>query len=407
MANPGLLDEEIMQTVTAVNEFGSIRNTHLNIGMSRSAIKRRIEIALERGLISGNPTLPGFEITQISTTEDADGNVKSRSIQQKPETDKEPFQMPVGHALKGVSALVDSEGNVKQKWLKADRKALAVEEIIKAAKEALTDIRGKSTTITPPRFASDEHVSVIPMVDFHLGMMSWGEETGADWDLKIAERVIMGAMGKAISLTPPSAECVILGLGDLFHADGYEPFTRRSKNVLDVDGRYPKILRTGLRMVRGIVDLALANHETVHLRILQGNHSEETELVLAAAMSMFYENEPRVIVDDSPSKIWWKRFGKVFFGATHGHLAKMKDLPLMMAADRPEDWAASTNRRIWTGHLHSDKLFEEGGVVVSCMRTPIQKDAFHSEHKWRSGRSVYTETFRVDGSGSVETKINL
>ena len=114
MANPGLPDEDIMQTVAAVHEFGSIRNTHLNIGMSRSAIKRRIEIALERGLISGNPTLPGFEITRISTTEDADGNVKSRSVQQKPAVDLEPFQMPDGQAIKGVSALLDGEGNVKQ-----------------------------------------------------------------------------------------------------------------------------------------------------------------------------------------------------------------------------------------------------------------------------------------------------
>ena len=407
MANPGLPDEDIMQTVAAVHEFGSIRNTHLNIGMSRSAIKRRIEIALERGLISGNPTLPGFEITRISTTEDADGNVKSRSVQQKPAVDLEPFQMPDGQAIKGVSALLDGEGNVKQQWVKTDRKAQETLSVIEAAKQAMDGLVGASPLVATPKFVEEDHVSVIPLVDWHIGLMSWAEETGENYDLKIAEKVIMDAMARVIGLTPKSKECVVLGLGDMLHADGYEPLTSRSKNVLDVDGRYPKVLKTAIRMIVSTIQLALKNHEIVHVRILPGNHDDQSALAIGIALAMYFENQERVVVDDSPSRFWWKRFGKVFLGATHGDKAKMKELPLVMANDRPQDWAASKHKKIYTGHIHHERTIEEGGVIVSSMRAPVAKDAYHSFEKYRAGRSVYTETFNTNGSMAGTTQINI
>ena len=407
MANPGLSDKEVMHTVAAVQEFGSVRNTHLNIGMSRSTIKRRIEIALERGLINGNPTMPGFEITQISTTEDADGNVKSRSIQQKPETDKQPFQIPHGHALKGVSSLVDGNGDVKQQWFKTDRKAEETLSVIEATKEAMQGLAGTALRLSPPKALERDYVSVIPLVDWHIGLMSWAEETGENYDLKIAEKVIMDAMARVISLTPPSKECVVLGLGDMLHADGYEPVTSRSKNVLDVDGRYPKVLKTAIRMIVATIQLALQNHEVVHVRILPGNHDDQSALAIGIALAMYFENQDRVKVDDSPSRFWWKRFGKVFLGATHGDKAKMKDLPLVMANDRPQDWAASSHKKIYTGHIHHERTIEEGGVVVSSVRSPVAKDAYHSFEKYRAGRSVYTETFNINGSMAGTTQINI
>jgi DNA repair exonuclease SbcCD nuclease subunit len=174
-----------------------------------------------------------------------------------------------------------------------------------------------------------------------------------------------------------------------------------------VDGRYPKVLKTAIRMIVSTIQLALQNHETVHVRILPGNHDDQSALAIGIALSMYFENQERVKVDDSPSRFWWKRFGKVFLGATHGDKAKMKDLPLVMANDRPQDWAASTHKKIYTGHIHHERTIEEGGVIVSSMRTPVAKDAYHSFEKYRAGRSVYSETFNINGSMAGTTQINI
>lgn len=403
----GLSDETIMRTVEAVQLHGSGRQAALALDIARSTVRDHIQKALARNLIDTAPPIPGFEVTRISTTQDADGNVKSQSIQQKPETEKSAFHMPDGHALRGVSALLDENGKVKQQWVKTDRKAQEAFCVVDAAKEAFAGLVGASELIDIPKDIEKDHVSVIPLVDWHIGLMSWAEETGENYDLKIAETVIMDAMKRVIGLTPRSRECVVLGLGDMLHADGYEPVTSRSKNILDVDGRYPKVLKTAIRMIVATVQLALQNHEIVHVRILPGNHDDQSALAIGIALSMYFENQERVRVDDSPSRFWWKRFGKVFLGATHGDKAKMKDLPLLMASDKPQDWAASTHRKIYTGHIHHERTIEEGGVIVSSMRTPVAKDAYHSFEKYRAGRSVYTETFNTNGSMAGTTQINI
>ena len=214
-------------------------------------------------------------------------------------------------------------------------------------------------------------------------------------------------MVSVINQSPPSSHAIILGLGDMLHFDGYEPVTSRSGNFLDADGRYPKVLRTALDMVHSTVDLALQKFRTVEVRVLPGNHDDQSAVALSLALSLFYENNERVTFDDSPSRFWWKRIGKVFLGATHGDKTKMRDLPLVMAADNPQDWADSTYRRIYTGHIHHESAVEEGGVLVTSLRSPVAKDAYHSFSKYRSGRSVYSDTYDVSGRMGSSVKVNL
>lgn len=212
---------------------------------------------------------------------------------------------------------------------------------------------------------------------------------------------------QAMAQSPPSAHGIILGLGDILRFDGYEPITTRPGNFLDADGRDPKVRKTVLDMIRETIDLALQRFQTVEVRILPSNHDDRPAIVLSLAFSLFYENNERVIFDDSPSRFWWRRIGKVFLGATHGDKTKMRDLPLVMAADNPQDWADSTYRRIYTGHIHHESAVEECGVVVTSMHSPVAKDAYHSFSKYRSGRSVYSDTYDVTGRMASSVKVNL
>jgi hypothetical protein len=160
-------------------------------------------------------------------------------------------------------------------------------------------------------------------------------------------------------------------------------------------------------MIFATIDLALTRHKRVVVRILAGNHDQKASIALATALWMTFRGHKRVTVDDSPSYFWWYRFGKVFLGATHGDKAKMQDLPLVMAHDRPMDWAQSTYRRIYTAHVHHESRIEIGGVIVTSMRSPAARDAYHSFEKYRSGRSVYSETFSSDGKSSSGATVNL
>ncbi|MGI8390558.1 hypothetical protein [Brucella anthropi] len=400
-----LSPEALQEAVDLVREHGTILAASRASGIKRSTLQDRVFKAKAAGLFSPTQPIPGFDISRYSSTV-RNGQVVSESIQQKPAEAMGRFNVPDGHYVKGVSALVDAEGNVKQQWLKTGMDPNAL-DIVEAVRDVISDYAGASHLIPEPVVSHDNKFTVYPMADFHIGLMAYARETGENYDLKIARETLMQSMISVINQSPPSAHAIILGLGDMLHFDGYEPVTSRSGNFLDVDGRYPKVLRTALDIIRATIDLALQRHKTVEVRILPGNHDDQSAVALSLAFSLFYENNERVTFDDSPSRFWWKRIGKVFLGATHGDRTKMRDLPLVMAADNPQDWADSTYRRVYTGHIHHESAIEEGGVLVTSMRSPVAKDAYHSFSKYRSGRSVYSDTYDVSGRMASSVKVNL
>jgi len=400
-----LTPAQLTQAVELVREHRTIAAAARASGIPRSTLQERVFKAKVAGIVDPAEPLPGYRIAKYSSTV-KDGRIVSESFQQTPEVDASRFSIPDGHFVKGVSALVDGEGNVKQQWFKTGLDPNAI-DIVEAVRDVIADYAGTSHFIPSPDQTQENTFTVIPLVDWHIGLMSWARETGENYDLKIARKVIMQAMASVIAQSPPSSHGIILGLGDMLHFDGYEPVTARSGNFLDADGRYPKVLKTALDMIRETIDLALQRFQTVEVRILPGNHDDRSAIALSLAFSLFYENNERVIFDDSPSRFWWRRIGKVFLGATHGDKTKMRDLPLVMAADNPQDWADSTYRRIYTGHIHHESAVEEGGVVVTSMRSPVAKDAYHSFSKYRSGRSVYSDTYDVTGRMASSVKVNL
>lgn len=407
-ANQPVTLDQLREVIEASETYPTQVAAAASLDLTRGAFEARLRAArraVDKGLFGTAPVMPGFRISQVSSTKDADGNLVRESIQQRPALRPES-DVPSDMQLDRLSVLKSPTGELLR-WEKYKQGTLSTETIVDALKEAFADKSMRWKPVPPPKRTDDDTVTIYPIVDWHVGLLAWAEETGENYDLSIAQDVILGAMSRLIGASPSSKQAIILGLGDLLHFDGYEAVTSAHGNFLDADGRYPKVLRTAARMILATVDMVLAKHETVLIRMLAGNHDNRSTVAINLALGMRFEGHQRVTVDDSSSYLWYHRFGQNLFGATHGDKAKMRDLPLIMAADRPQDWADSTNRRFYTGHLHSEKGFEDGGVVVTCMRTPVKKDAFHSWEGYRSGRSVYSETYRADGSEAATLTFNL
>ncbi len=63
------------------------------------------------------------------------------------------------------------------------------------------------------------------LADLHMGMFAWAQESGTDWDLKIAENILLESMENLIASTPASHTAMILNLGDTFHANDSKGIT--------------------------------------------------------------------------------------------------------------------------------------------------------------------------------------
>lgn len=281
----------------------------------------------------------------------------------------------------------DGGGPVLLEWVKADRSDF--EEQARAyVQDLLADVKPLKKR-KAPRKSQDDLMACILMGDPHVGMLAWGEETGSDWDLKIAEATLRGAVDRLVESAPQARECLIANLGDYFHMDDRLNATPGSKNPLDVDGRYLKVMRVGIRTMRALIERALEKFPVVRVRNVAGNHDPHSSITLTLTLAALYEQEPRVVIEDSPVPFWTFTFGKSLIGLTHGHQLKKPELMAQyLAVHDPKGWGATQYRHVWHGHIHHRRVQEIGGVVVESFRTLAGPDAWHVAEGYKAGREM-------------------
>ena len=299
-----------------------------------------------------------------------------------------------GMRLTGTSTLMDEDGNVKLQWVKESAKEQKAQAALDVAAAELAKKLPRLAPIALPKNVAEHLCTVYTLTDCHIGMLAWKRETGADWDLGIAEKLLTDCFLHAIKAAPPSKVGIVNQLGDMMHTDGLVPVTPASGHVLDADSRFQKVVEVAVRLLRRIVDAALKKHETVIVYMHEGNHDPASSVWLRTLFAAVYENEPRVKVDTSPSPYVAFRHGRCMLGFHHGHIAKKQSLPLLFAAKYPEIWGATpAGRYIHIGHLHHVDEKEHPGVTVVQHPTLAAPDAYASRGGWISRRQATAITY--------------
>ena len=305
--------------------------------------------------------------------------------------------VPDGYKIKGTSSLVDEYGNTKLQWVKTDTDAERRVELMKAVIEGM---KSEITPVAPVKAVrtkrDDKLLNLYTVSDFHLGMLAWADESGDDWDMKIAEDLFSRWFDAAFQKAPDAGTGVINLLGDLAHFDSLDAVTPASGHVLDADTRYQKLVRYMIRMVRRVVDMALVKHKNVRLLIVQGNHDESGMIWLAEMFSTLYDNEPRVFVDTSPDVYKMVQHGKTTLFFHHGHKARFDAIEPVMIAKFRKAFGESVYSYAHVGHLHHQKIVESRNMVVEQHRTLAAKDAYASRGGWMSGRSANVITYSAE-----------
>lgn len=301
--------------------------------------------------------------------------------------------VPDGYLVKGVSTYYDKEGVKAGQWVKSTADAVRQAEIQKAAIEALCEEIPRLGTLAPVLGTLGHLCNVVTFTDSHVGMLAWHKEGGADWDLEIAERVLVGCFEQMIAGSPRAATCLVSQLGDFIHTDGLVPVTPANAHVLDVAGRFPQMVRTAVRVLRRIVDMALVHHERVVLLMAEGNHDPASSVWLRAMFRALYENEPRVEVIDSELPYYVYQHGNTMLAFHHGHLSKPVQLPILFAAQYPKVWGSATKRYCHTGHRHHVEEKEYSGMTVIQHPTLAARDAYAARGGWQAERSITGITY--------------
>ncbi|HAE0051470.1 TPA_asm: winged helix-turn-helix domain-containing protein [Salmonella enterica subsp. enterica serovar Enteritidis] len=305
--------------------------------------------------------------------------------------------VPDGYKIKGTSSLVDEFGNTKLQWVKTDTDAERQAELMLAVIDGMkSDITPVSAVPPPKKRLNEKLLNLYTVSDFHLGMLAWADESGDDWDMKIAEDLFSKWFDAAFQKAPDAGVGVINLLGDFAHFDSLDAVTPASGHVLDADTRYQKLVRYMIRMVRRVVNMALVKHKSVRLLIVQGNHDESGMIWLAEMFSTLYDNEPRVFVDTSPDVYKMVQHGKTTLFFHHGHKARFDAIEPVMIAKFRKAFGESVYSYAHVGHLHHQKIVESRNMIVEQHRTLAAKDAYASRGGWMSGRSANVITYSAE-----------
>ncbi|AKY03035.1 hypothetical protein [Salmonella phage fSE4S] len=305
--------------------------------------------------------------------------------------------VPDGYKIKGTSSLVDEFGNTKLQWVKTDADAERQVELMRAVIDGMkSDITPVSSVPRPKKRLNEKLLNLYTISDFHLGMLAWADESGDDWDMKIAEDLFSRWFDAAFQKAPDAGVGVINLLGDFAHFDSLDAVTPASGHVLDADTRYQKLVRYMIRMVRRVVNMALVKHKNVHLLIVQGNHDESGMIWLAEMFNTLYDNEPRVFVDTSADVYKMVQHGKTTLFFHHGHKARFDAIEPVMIAKFRKAFGESVYSYAHVGHLHHQKIVESRNMIVEQHRTLAAKDAYASRGGWMSGRSANVITYSAE-----------
>jgi len=314
--------------------------------------------------------------------------------------------VPDGYMVKGVSTYYNAEGKASGQWVKSSVDAKAQELMMREAIEAMKEEIPRLPPSEPPTSINHQLLNCYVITDYHLGMLSWKEETGDDWDIKIAEDLIVKWFRQAIAQSPNSKQAVFAQLSDFLHFDGMDAVTPASKHLLDVDTRFAKLVRSAIRVLRIVIDMLLAKHDQVHIIMADANHDPVSQIWLREWFSVLYENEPRITVDKSPNPYNAFEWGSTALFFHHGHKRKVANVSEVFASQFREIYGRTKYAYAHMGHLHHLDIKENSMMIVEQHRTLAPADAYAARGGWLSGRDAKVITYHNEFGEVSRISIN-
>jgi len=220
----------------------------------------------------------------------------------------------------------------------------------------------------------------LPILDFHFGKLAWKDETGQDYDLKIAEKLYRDtvldilARVKAYGL---QIERIIYPIGqDYFHVDTIGN-TTTAGTPLDTDTRWEKMYKKGIDLLIWTIE-QLRSIAPVECMYVAGNHDKMLSYCATITLHAHYRSCDGVTVDISPSPRKYIEYGKCLIGYSHGK-EEGKRIDTLMQIEANEAWGRSEYREWHLGDLHHEDAREAGGIIIRRISAITATDAWHAE----------------------------
>jgi predicted phosphodiesterase len=237
-------------------------------------------------------------------------------------------------------------------------------------------------TFTPKRSAKKDRKTgntlVLALFDQHLGKLAWGEETGENYDIKIAsERFFSTAKTLIDRSLGVGFDKIIFPIGnDFFQFDGMHSETTKGTRV-DSDIRWKKLFQVGVKLTRQVLDYA-SQFADIDVILVQGNHDNTMSFYLFETLRGWYDSNPNIHIDKDIKTRTYRQVGVNLLGFTHGDKEK-DNIYRIMQQEARELWGKTLYSEWITGHYHKNFMDEKQGVTKRVVGSLTGTDAWHYE----------------------------
>ena len=277
-------------------------------------------------------------------------------------------------------------------WLKKNKPLIELNHIKDEIKDELKSFAPKYTSIVYQK-EKEGFLLEVDMPDLHFGKLCWNEESGDDYDIKIAEEYALKSINTLINrCSSYKIDRILFPLGNDFFNVNDKTNTTSHNTPQQEDTRWQKTFKAGRELSIKIIDM-LSVLAPVDVLIITGNHDEERTFYLGDALECWYHNNKNVMIDNKAIKRKYYSYGDNLIGLTHGYWEKLNDLPMIMALEEPKLWSKSKFREWQTGDKHHKKEIkttlrenEMKGVMVRILRSLSGNDAWHFDKGFVGGQ---------------------
>jgi hypothetical protein len=365
-----------LEFIEAIEKHGSKRAAAVAIGLNESTIRNSLESLAKRAARMGHS--PKHDMTH---------------------------SVPDGYQVKGVSTYYDKDGKPAGQWVKSAMDPDRQEEIRRAAIEAFTEDVGPLAVQPWPVDWQSDVIPWIQIGDAHIGLLAHANEVGENFNIKIAEAELCGAIGILIDELPNCERLVINDLGDGTHIENFEGRTEASGHILDHDSRFPKVIKAYSRIMRFIVEKALTKARHVDVIVNQGNHSRTNDIWMAELLRVAYGHTGRVHVLNNDSVFIAYRMGNTLVMTHHSDKCKPTQLAHVMTNDFRKDYGETEFHYVDVGHVHHGMVLKEHpGIFVESFNHLASLDRWAHDSGYRNRKSI-TIVLRSRRFGEVGRRV--
>ncbi|MCD0159817.1 hypothetical protein IHN63_00700 [Deinococcus sp. 6YEL10] len=249
--------------------------------------------------------------------------------------------------------------------------------------------------LAPIAPAASPFALVLGLSDIHIGKLTRNSRGERTYDRQIAKRRVLtttdSLLAEASLFGRPETIVFMIGQDGAHVDNDMLTTTAGTPQAGQTDGSFREIVTDYVETLCAVIDrLVAVSH--VELCVVPGNHDRLTTLFIGLLLRQVYRNHSRVTFHQVDAPWLFLNYGDNTLMLTHGDGLKNEAsiYRVFMTQAREQGVQLGTHLSIYTGHLHTDKQVDLGGIVHNQIPSITPSDDWHKQHGYVGARQEST-----------------